>query len=548
MLHRPRLLTALCCTCLVALVGCGGEQSEGAPPAASGFVHVENEKVLSGAGTPLFLRGVVFGDWFRASPDPPVELNDERDYGRVRAMGMNTVRLLIPYQLLEDDDAPGDYREAGFSWIDQQIGSARAHGVYIILALTTMPGGSTEDCGNDPFWERPEYLDRYVGLWRAIAERYARETVIAGYALNDNPNPSQTLEQWGALAEFTKTSIREVDTEHMLLVGRGHSIACVFDKPAVESFFTVDDPNVLYEFDRMQPWDYVAQEIEQFGKPEYGPYPDLGTDWLHTTSDGRPGSSELRLKPEETAWIKKHFYYMVTDEKFEYAVVALQSDNNPGTVYFDDIVVNEYDGDGKLIGTVLDLDLESTDGWYFWEGEADGNAVDGPGVVGESADAHRGNASITISGTTTLANLALSDLHLNVTLGHTFEMTSWIKGEKSDPAGISMARIDFWGSKQGGAGFDRARLEGLFDDFVGWGHAQGVPLSAQAFGAGRPAFNRGGIAYVRDMLDVMIERDLHFTYYSYHQADFGIYGNTTGLPSSDDVNQPLVELLTEKLR
>jgi len=549
--HRRRLLATLACSCLLILLGCDGSQADGPPaPATDGFVRVKNGKVVGESGAPLWLRGVVFGSWFETSPEPPVEHHDVHDYERVSAMGMNTVRLFLDSQHFEGE-SPGTFKELGFGWLDQNVEWARAHHVYLIPALLQAPGG-TGDCATDPFWETPEYQDRFVALWRAIAERYALEPVIAGYALLDNPWPTESLEQWQTLAERTTAAIREVDENHMLLVPRAHAIACTTDKPAAETFFTVADPNVLYEFDRQQPWDYVAQLLEGWGINEYGPYPNLATEWLHGSWDGRPGKGELRLKPDETDWTKKEFYYTITDEKFQFAVPALQADLNPtGTAYFDDIVIEEFDENASSLGIVMELDLEEDAlDWFLWEGDADGNTIEGPGVVGLSDDHHLGKKSVTITGTSTHANLNESNKNrFPVTLGHTYKVTSWIKGENTSPDSAVMTRLDFWGHKNSTGGFDRAALALLFDDFVGWGHAQGVPMNVFSVSAGRPCFeNRGGIAYMGDMLDIMIEKDLHFTYFAYHEPDWGIYSNATGLPDPATVNQPLVDLFIEKLR
>jgi endoglucanase len=123
-----------------------------------------------------------------------------------------------------------------------------------------------------------------------------------------------------------------------------------------------------------------------------------------------------------------------------------------------------------------------------------------------------------------------------------------MKGDDSAPEGATMIRLDFWGAGTSEEGFTKATLEDLFTDFVTWGNARGVPLAVSEFGVGRPAFSRGGLQWVNDMIDIMIENDLHFTYHSYHDDEWGIYSNTEGLPDAETLNQPLVDLFTEKLR
>jgi len=228
-------------------------------------------------------------------------------------------------------------------------------------------------------------------------------------------------------------------------------------------------------------------------------------------------------------------------------MLVLQSDRNSGTAYFDDIVVNEYDENGEFVRTVHDLDLETHVGWFLWKGDAGGNELVADGVAGTSSDAHRGDASVTLTGTETLANLNTEATRFPVKLGYTYEVSGWMKGDDSAPEGATMIRLDFWGAGTSEEGFTKSTLRDLFTDFVTWGSSRGVPLAVSEFGVGRPAFSFGGLTYVSDMMDIMIENDLHFSFHAYHDDEWGIYSNADGLPDPDTVNQPLVDLLTEKL-
>jgi endoglucanase len=536
-------------------LGCGS-QPKATPPK---LVHTEGDTLVDPSGAPLALEGILFGDMTTAGQS--FESDGGAAYAEVARMGMNHVRLYVDAATLEDDPL-GSYRPEALAWLDDNIAQAREHGLYLVLALSVPPGGSVFDCGNDAFWDSAEYQDRFVALWRMLAARYADEPVIAAYALLNLPNPNRSLEQWRELADRTTRAIRAVDRGHLLAVGRTISVACKYDGLASESFVRVDDGNVLYELDRMQPWNYVAQLItpaydpEQVMLPEYGPYPDetrfaldpAKSEWLHTPEDTRPSGTQLNLKSDETDWKEKVFYYTVTEPRFAYALPALQADFTSGKAYFDDIRIEEVSETGER-RVLKEIDLESSDGWYFWEGIAGGAEVKGTGVVTTEKGGHRGEASVAISGTTSLANLAGDGAVFLVNLGSTYRVTSWVKGENIDRGALARVRLDFGGYDEPLHGFDRQMLEGLFTDFRDWGRAQGVPMTVNLFGASRPTFEdgRGGVAWVSDMIDIMREQQLGWTYVSYRDPDFGIYANLTGAPDPETVNQPLVDLLTEKL-
>jgi endoglucanase len=550
-------------------LGCSGSEAE---PARPTLVHVQGDRLVDAAGAPLALEGIILGE---AAPTAnPLDHGASAAYAEIAAIGFNHVRLYFNAATLEDDSTPGSYKAEGLAWLDDNLASARENGLYVMLVLGVPPGGTPLDCGNDAFWDTPEYQDRFVALWRMLAARYAKEPVIAGYSLLDPPNPSQSLDQWQKLAERTTKAIREVDGGHTINVSRALSFSrwqpqvdgpvesCVFDRPASESFIRLKDANVVYEFERLQPWNYVAQltrpPYDRKGAmiPEYGPYPDetkFAVDqskatWLYTPQDTRPAPKQLKLEPGDSDWTEKTFYYTVTDPAFAYAVPVLQADNTSGKSFFDDIRIEEMTDAGASL--VQDLDIESSDGWYFWEGNSAGEQLTtGTGMVTVEEAAHRGHFSLAISNTTTYANLARSDRAFVVKLGTTYRVTSWIKGEAIAAGDSARVRLDFWGYSEPLHGFDRKTLEELFTDFQAWGHAQKVPTAVSLFGAARPAFenDRGGVAWVSDMVDIMREQRIGWAYWGYSDRDFGIYTSTTNPPDPATVNQPLVELLANKL-
>jgi endoglucanase len=537
-------------------LGCGAEPKATAPK----LVHTEGDTLVDPSGAPLALEGISFGDMTPAGQ--PFESEGGAAYAEVARMGMNHVRLSFNAATLEGE-TPGSYRPEALAWLDDNVAQARESGLYLVLALSVPPGGSGFDCGNDAFWDSAEYQERFVALWRMLAARYADEPVIAGYALFDLPNPNRSLEQWLELADRTTRAIRAVDGGHLLTIGRALSVKCKFDELASESFVRVDDANVLYEMERVQPWNYVAQLItpaydpKQVMLPEYGPYPDetrfaldpAKSEWLHTPQDTRPPATQLNLKPHETEWTEKVFYYTVTEPKFAYALPALQADFTSGKAYFDDILIEEVSETGER-RVLKNIDLESSDGWYFWQGIEGGQELKGTGVVTTEKSAHRGEGSVAISGTTSLANLAGDGAVFLVNVGRTYRVTSWVKGENIAAGDLARVRLDFWGYSEPLHGFDRRTLEGLFTDFRAWGRAQGVPMAVNLFGTSRPTFEdgRGGAAWVSDMIDIMREQQLGWSYLAFRDENFGIYTNLSGEPDPETVNQPLVDLLTEKLR
>jgi endoglucanase len=551
-MKEPMRLLLAASVAAASALGCGDRRTD--PEVAQpGLVHVLDDQLLDPLGAPLTLEGIGFSDG-----DPAVA------YPEIAALGMNHVRLYFSASTFESASAPGEYDPKALAWLDEHVARAREHGLYLVLALNVPPGGSFFDCGNNAFWDSAEHQDRLLELWRLLATRYANEPAIAGYAVLDPINPNRTLDQWQELAERATQTIREVDPRHTLFLGRALSLRCEFDKLAIETFARMSDANVVYEFDRAQPWSYVAQLLRPAGDPEgdmvpeFGKYPDetsftidhSKSDWIYSSEDSRPSGRALKLKPDETEWTRKVFYYTVTDPQFAYAIPVLQADATSGKAYYDDVLIEEVSDSGSRV--IADIDIESTDGWYFWQGTGDGEEQkDAPGVASVEQTAHRGQASVAIRGTTGYANLAGQDWAVFlVALGRTYRVTSWVKGEGILETDMARVRLDFYRYSEPLHGFDRRTLEGLFTDFMAWGRAARVPMFVNGFATGRPSFEngRGGLSWVSDMIDIMREHELGFVYWGYNDRDFGLYSVSPATPEESTLNQPLADLLREKLR
>lgn len=223
-----------------------------------GFVHVTAGALADGRGEPLLLRGVGLGNWLLpegymwkfppAGPQSPREIEaliedlvgpdraaefwrrfrstfiTEDDIARIRAEGMNHVRLPINSRIVLDDN--GDLLKEGFVLIDRLIDWCRTHELWVVLDLHGAPGGQTGTNIDDSPNGVPElfsdgrYRQLTVGLWRAIAERYRNEPVVAAYDLLNEPLPDKYQGLYADdLVELyvdLTAVIREVDPHHLI--------------------------------------------------------------------------------------------------------------------------------------------------------------------------------------------------------------------------------------------------------------------------------------------------------------------------------------------
>lgn len=536
----------------------GAESGESRAP--QGFIHAEGAKLVDDAG-PIYLRGAAFGNnvW-AGSSSPPAFHHDERDFARLREMGMNAARFYLNYQLFESDAEPYTYRQEGFDWLDQNIAWAKQHGVVLILNMHLPQGGFQSNGEGAALWQDPEAQARLIALWQAIAAHVKDEPTIAGYDFINEPRPTTSRAQWQALAEQLTAAVREVDERHLLVVERTLSVGDDFSPDANQNFFLLPDDNVLYEFHFYSPFEYTHQFADWLNMGAGGSYPDPSRissanaswyDWNHTPAP--PPYAPVG----DSDWAEFESARYEVPEGVDILGPALVSELNTGKVYFDELVIKEYDASGDFVGNILEAPLDSVDGWYFW-------AADDVGTTAlESTGCHQGSC-ISIAGTTHDANFGNSAMRFVPKPGHSYSIGGWMKGEgisdesRPDPRGdwtqVSRAlfRLDYFQAEGEVLVRDRQALALELDAITAWGSANEVPLYLGEFGLIHHCFqdDRGGLEWVADMVELSVERELSFTYHSYHEYNFPIFQGdpTQKLPEEADAIPGLREVFADRLR
>lgn len=289
-----------------------------------GFLHAEDGRLVDGQGRPRLLRGVGLGGWLlpegymwrfgQQGPQSPRAIEAwvadligpadgerfwrryrdlfiaEADIARIAALGFDHVRLALNARLLQDDT--GALLDDGLGYVDRCIEWGRRHGVWVLLDLHGAPGGQTGTNIDDSPRGLPDlflvggaYRERTLALWRALAERYRDEPMVAGYDLLNEPLPHAYGERFAddlvALYRDLTAVIREVDPNHCI-VYEGTRWAT---DPGI--FGEVWDPNSMLQFHRywaapdrpgIEPWLELGVRL---GLPVYmGEGGENDTDWL----------------------------------------------------------------------------------------------------------------------------------------------------------------------------------------------------------------------------------------------------------------------------
>jgi endoglycosylceramidase len=234
---RRRLLALL----VAGVVLLGGAPVVRAKPDSSRralrALHVAGGRVVDGLGRTVLVRGVnvnQLGDYFRPNPAVPSTLPFSRaDLEQIAALGLNSVRLLIHWSLLEPK--PGQRDSAYLDRVREAVRWARELGLYVVLDMhqdawgkyiaTPRDRSCPPPLSSNPGWDgAPEWatltdgletcravlreaspaaaqawqsfwLDRdgvqqhLVDTWAWLAAAFRTDPTVVGYDLLNEPNP-----------------------------------------------------------------------------------------------------------------------------------------------------------------------------------------------------------------------------------------------------------------------------------------------------------------------------------------------------------------------
>lgn len=536
----------------IVLVSCHKKKNDEPFAGSSGHVHANGTDILDAAGNKIFLRGVAFGNevWSN-SPNIPTAHHSEVDYGRVHNMGMNAVRFYLNYQIFEDDAHPYVYKSAAWDWLDLNIAWAKKHGIYLILNMHVPQGGFQSNGNGGALWTNPENQARLKALWFAIAKRYANEPTIAGLDLLNEPVVTTSIDQWKNFSQAIIDTIRTVNTGSMIIVERVNAIGSNWSNNSDMNFFDLKDHNLAYEFHFYLPMEFTHQGASWIS-PQYPVgqiYPDPDRLFISGASSFYTATFSNAKLPAGTynwtAYVESP-KYKVQDIKIKLGKPSIVNRANTGKVWIDDIVVKEYDADNNFVRNVFEIDLSTFSGWYYW-------SQDGSGSAGaDNATGHSNSNSLYMQGSANDANLSNSKYQFVPRQGYSYTISGWVKAEDITAGSAAMLRLDFEQLSDGGKVYtlDKAYLAAQVDPYYQWTYAKNRPLFLGEFGVIQGGYdeNRGGLQWTADMIDILKERDAHFTYHVYHEDAFGIYkgyGSTPIDPSK--CNQPLIDLFTSRL-
>lgn len=525
-----------------------------------GFVKAQGDHlVVSGSVQEIHLRGVNFTNNYYGGSWEEIKLHPghgEADYERVRAMGMNCVRLNLNGALMEDPANPGHLRAEAWTMLDNNIKWARRNGIFLVLDMHVPPGGDWLDSSNPhsdfSLWEDEKISNRLVQLWRELAAHYRNESTIAAYDLLNEPLASGSDGQaWRRLAQDCASAVRSADPHHMLIVERLYGCNGEWELPGDESGqFLIDDANVMYDFHFYEPFLYTHQGADWAGLEDYdgGRYPDNTRAMIPEEAEWDRMIDNNPVLPEGTSGWKYYTgaLYRPGGEDVLVGSPILVAGECTGQAWFDSIEIREYDENQKYLRTLGQDGVDGKEAWCSYSADDSGRF----GV--DSGSGHGDGTALFISSTGSDANFNNSSLAFPVTNNHYYQVNGWMKGRNINEEAWCCLSLEFYRLPAGvPISLCNSRyLESCLREWTAFGREHQVPVSMMEFGLMSNCFagSRGGVQWVGDILDIASRQELNWAYWCYHDDDMGIYRNGIEKPAGEQSsNQALVALFKKKL-
>lgn len=204
-----------------------------------------------------YMHGINLGGWLSQSKHTKEYYDTfitEDDIKRISSWGLDHVRVPVDYNLVEDEQ--GNYKEEGFAYIDCTLDWCEKYGLNMILDLHKTYGFSFDSAhGEEGFFEKESYQERFYKLWKTFAERYGKYANRLCFEMLNEVTDKEYCELWNEISEKCIKVIREYAPDIKILLGGYYNNSI----EALKDLRMPYDENVIYNFHCYEPLVFTHQ-------------------------------------------------------------------------------------------------------------------------------------------------------------------------------------------------------------------------------------------------------------------------------------------------
>ena len=457
------------------------------------FLRVKGEKILDASGKPILLRGInVQFKHFKHELGEP-------DIRRIADSAWNSIRLVMDYRDFVID--PFNYNEANFILLDSLLSWCKKYAVFVILDMHLAPGiQNSHDFvvhrqTTFDFWSKDEHQERFYSLWEKIAERYAQQTIVAGYDLLNEGAPPTGKDYIRILSTAIK-KIRSRDKNHILIVEEA------LLPNGMKELFLFPDKNTVYSIHFFYPPSFTlyVTTTERVALT----YPGA-----MTTFGEKIGETKTRTMTGDSEW-KRVSVTARPPEGAELLLVNISSQGNAGTVLVDDLTL-EVDGRSLELPAPLVSNNSFEIDYPGISWNTQGACVS---VTGKAA--HTGNFSLAFSGCQALGSATSSPLE--VEQGE-YRLSGWYSSERA--TGENVLSLS-WHKRRVLGHVDRKAILEQLGYALRFKSLHKVPLYVGEFTAHANPARESVVRYLQDLTSIMRDEGLHWSFWEYYSEYPGV--------------------------
>lgn len=166
-----------------------------------------------------YKRGINLGGWLSQcseySEEHYSDFIKQDDIAVIADWGLDHVRLPVDYNVIEDEER--NSVESGLRHIDDCISWCRDRSLNVVIDLHKTKGYFFDDGDKNTLFENRELQNRFISLWKRIAERYGKETNVSFELMNEVG--AVESESWNSLAAEAISEIRKIAPNTPIIVG-----------------------------------------------------------------------------------------------------------------------------------------------------------------------------------------------------------------------------------------------------------------------------------------------------------------------------------------
>lgn len=208
-----------------------------------------------------FQKGVNLGGWISQydeySTEHFEEFITEDDIRYIAESGFDHVRVPVDYNVLEDEE--GNTKGNGFIYLERCREWCEKYGLNMLIDLHECFGYSFDplkkDMDRENFFHDSGLQDRFMKLWRKIAEKFADHTdMVAFEPLNEVVLP-EVADAWNEVLGKYIRMMREIVPDAWIVIGG----VCYNNVQSVALIDVPRDDRIVYNFHCYEPMVFTHQ-------------------------------------------------------------------------------------------------------------------------------------------------------------------------------------------------------------------------------------------------------------------------------------------------